>query len=168
MKYNPEIHKRKSTRLKEYDYSQPGYYFVTICNKDRMPWFGEIENGKMIKNEIGEIVAYWIKQISNHYQNIEIDYYCIMPNHVHLIIVIHEIRRGGVTPPLQMPKLGNIIAYFKYKSTKQINIIRNSPGIPVWQRNYYEHIIRNDKELYESRKYIENNPLNWRDDEYND
>lgn len=90
-----------------------------------------------------------------------------MPNHVHFIVIINESNdcRGGVTPPL--PTLGNIIGYFKYQSTKQINIIRNTPGLPIWQRNYYEHIIRNEKELYEIRKYIKNNPLNWQDDEYN-
>ena len=165
MENNSERHYRKSIRLKEYDYSQAGYYFITICTKNREQLFGKIVDGLMLLNENGEIVNEFLKQISIKYQNVAIDYYSIMPNHLHFIVIINENRRGGVTPPL--PPLGNIIGYFKYQSTKQINIIRNSPGIPIWQRNFYEHIIRNDKELYEIRKYIENNPLNWSDDEYN-
>jgi REP element-mobilizing transposase RayT len=164
MKYNPEIHQRKSIRLKEYDYSQSGYYFITICTKDREQLFGEINEGKMLLNDYGEIVLNSWNNLPNYNSNIGLDYFCIMPNHIHCILIIE--RKGGVTPPLPI-KLGNIIAYFKYQTTKQINIIQNTPGQPIWQRNYYEHIIRNEKELFEIRKYIEYNPLNWPEDEYN-
>jgi len=119
------------------------------------------------------------------YRHVELDAFIIMPNHVHgIIITIDQNRRGevtspgvtaaissrqiqgGETPPLQEKyTLGQIVAYFKYQSSKHINTIRNSPGIPVWQRNYYEHIIRNEIELDKTREYIVNNPLNWPADE---
>ena len=171
MKYNHEIHHRKSYRLKEYDYSQAGFYFVTICTRNREQLFGEINDGVMILNDFGKIVENWIKEISIHFDNVEIDYFCIMPNHVHIIININESDIVGAIHELPLQRrqmlLPKIIGYFKMNSSKQINIFRNSSGIPVWQRNYYEHIIKNDKELFEIRKYIEYNQLNWKDDEYN-
>ena len=75
--------------------------------------------------------------------------------------------KGGETPPLRKPTLGQIVAYFKYQSTKKINMLRNTQGRPVWQRNYYEHVIRDEKKLYAVRQYIRHNPLNWDKDEDN-
>jgi putative transposase len=169
MKFNFELHARQTIRLKEYDYSQAGYYFVTICSHNRIHIFGNIKDDVIELNENGKIVEHWLNHIKIKYSNCDLDYYCIMPNHIHFILIINDTIecRGGVTPPLPKPKLGNIIGFTKYQSTKQINEIRNSPGSPIWQRNYYEHIIRNEKELYEIRKYIENNPINWNEDEYN-
>ena len=195
MKYNPEIHHRKSIRLKGFDYSQGGYYFVTICTHNREHLFGEIADGVIKLNKYGKIVKEELLRTEEIRQNIKIDYFVIMPNHIHLILIIKEQYLNyydvvGVhcNEPLQQnpynnnePLLQNtekfgkstknslstIIKLLKSTITKQINDIRNSPGLPIWQRNYYEHIIRNEKELYEIRKYIDNNPLNWNDDEYN-
>ena len=168
MKYNPEIHHRKSIRLKGYDYSQEGYYFVTICSNDRVQLFGEIDNGKMFKNEIGNLAFKNFFDLPNRFKNIEIDANIFMPNHLHAIIIINNpqpvFEKGRAS---SAPTIGRIVQVFKSVSTIEINRFRNLSGISVWQRNYYEHIIRNEKELYAIRKYIENNPLNWNDDEYN-
>ena len=166
MEYNPGIHHRKSIRLKHYDYSQEGYYYVTICTKNMERWFGDVVNGKMKLSAVGEIVKKCWMEIPQHFDNAFLDVFVVMPNHFHGIVVIENERnapcRGGVTPPLlQRRTLGQIIAYFKYHSTRIINQIRNTPGIPLWHRNYYEHIIRNEKELYYKRKYIMNNPIKW-------
>lgn len=189
MQYNPKKHHRKSIRLKDYDYSQAGYYFVTICTHAREQLLGKIENGKMILNEFGEILQDELLSTETIRSNIKIDYFQIMPNHIHFIIIIKEQyinyeivgKKSIVGVHCNEPLLQNteqfgkstknsiptIVKLTKSSTTKRINEIRNSPGIPVWQRNYFEHIIRNEKELFEIRKYIEYNPLNWKDDEYN-
>ena len=152
MKYNPQIHHRRSIRLKDYDYSQCGAYFINVCTKNRECYFEKYPGLKnIVKTE-------W-ENIPNQYSHIELDEYVIMPDHFHGIIIINDCR-GGVTPPLHGKlTLGQIVAYFKYQSTKLINNIRGTPGVPFWQRNYYEHIIRNEKALYRIRQYIKNNPL---------
>lgn len=191
MKYDPEKHHRRSIRLREYDYTAPGWYFITICAADRECLFGNIHNGRMILNEFGKIVkSEWIKTPEIR-SNVELDEFIVMPNHFHNILIINyrvnrsidnaggDDRRGvlqyaptvppDVTPQLKSPSqtVGAIIRGFKSAVTKQINHIRQTPGVPVWQRNYYEHIIRNDRELYEIRKYIRNNPLKWELDREN-
>ena len=90
MKYNPETHNRKSIRLKHYDYSQAGYYFVTICAKVRLQLFGKIENEKMLTNEIGNLTINILFDLPNRFKNVEIDYSILMPNHLHTIIIINE------------------------------------------------------------------------------
>ena len=181
MIFNPEIHRRRSVRLRGYDYSQPGAYFVTICSWLRGSTFGEIINRKMELNEYGLVVEReWLNTIHVR-PNIDLDQFVVMPNHVHVIVIInrrgevaspiHNIQQtlsmGGETPPLHKPTLGQIVAYFKYMTTKQINMIRNTPGMPVWQRNYYEHIIRNEIELNKIREYIRDNPVRWAFDKNN-
>lgn len=170
-----ERNHRRSIRLKEYDYSLPGYYFVTICMQNRECLLGDIAGDKMQLNRSGEI-AYesWI-WMEKQYPYIEHDIFVLMPNHIHGIIIIDEAGRGGsrTAPSSQISgigfkkqkTLGRLIGVFKTVSTKSINILRNSPGALVWQRNYYEHIIRNEKELYSIRQYITFNPLNWAIDE---
>jgi len=168
------FHKRKMIRLPDYDYSLPGYYFVTICTQKRQCVLGNVGAGSpgpiMELNPIGKMVDKIWKEIPDHYPGVEIDEFVVMPNHLHGIIVIGgaefpgPIMKGGETPPLQ-PTLGHIVAYFKYQSTKQINMIRHTPGIAFWQRNYYERVIRHDKELEEIRHYIHYNPCTWEDDE---
>jgi putative transposase len=171
MKYNPDIHHRKSIRLLGHDYSSEGEYFMTLCTKDKECVFGEIIDEEMQLSVIGEIAKQCWVEIPKHFQNIELDEYVIMPNHVHGIIIINPIkhtqRRGEVTSPLRKPTLGNIVAYFKYQSTKNINMFTGTPGLNVWQRNYYEHIIRNEKDLDNTREYIYNNPIKWLFDEEN-
>ena len=172
MKYNPEKHRRRSVRIPGYDYSQDGGYFVTICEKDRFSLFGEIINNQIKLNAIGKHVQYWWYQISQRYPNVELDEYIIMPNHMHGIIIIKNYGncRGEVTSPLQFsqqcPSLGKIMAYFKYQSTKHVNQLRNTPGHKLWQRNYWEHIVRNEMELNRIRNYIQNNPVKWKNDRY--
>jgi putative transposase len=184
MKFNRDKYHRRSIRLKEYDYAQCGTYFVTICTQHRECLFGDIVDGGMQLNEFGEIVRdECLKGIQEHFNNVSLDEYMVMPNHVHKIIIINSncrgevaspslktrnpLTKGGETPPLCHPTLGQIVAYYKYQSTKYINHIRNHPGMPVWQRNYYEHVIRNESEFHRIREYIINNPLHWDDDENN-
>lgn len=180
MKYNPEINHRKSIRIKKYDYAQSGFYFITICTLNRENLFGEINGSKMVLNHFGKIVEDCIKNIPKHFLNTDIDYFVVMPNHIHLVVIIDDHRHSAIncrdtacrvpTESFGKPVAGSlptIIRSLKSAITKQINIIRNMLGIPVWQRNYFEHIIRNEKELHKIRKYIEYNPLYWNQDEYN-
>jgi len=127
-------------------------------------------------------------KIPEHFSNAELDGFIVMPNHIHGIIMINtrrgevsspigvsppasnvitSIQKGGVTPPLHKHALGRFIAFYKYQTTKQINQIRSAPGMSVWQRNYYEHIIRNKNELDKIRQYIIDNPFKWNIDENN-
>jgi REP element-mobilizing transposase RayT len=189
MTYNPEFHHRQSIRLKGYDYSQSGAYFVTICSWQRECLFGKIANGEMILNEYGEIIMKCWDTIPSYFMNVRCDEFVVMPNHIHGVIFINNCRgevsspfseivlhnsksktalqKGGETPPLRKITLGQIVACFKYQNVKQINQIRNTPGMPVWQRNYYEHIIRDEKELQTIREYIVNNPMQWELDNEN-
>jgi REP element-mobilizing transposase RayT len=166
MIYNPDKHHRRSIRLKEYDYSQAGAYFVTICAQNRDCLFGDIIDREIQLNTVSKMVRMWWNYLPKKYPNVELDDYTIMPNHLHGIIVINDhYRRGEVTSPLQsplpQPTLGKIIAYFKYQSTKYVNQLHKTPGIKLWQRNYYEHIIRDENEINRIRKYIIENPLKW-------
>ncbi|RKY49507.1 MAG: transposase [Candidatus Neomarinimicrobiota bacterium] len=170
MKYNPDIHHRRSIRLQGYDYSSPGAYFVTICTQNRECLFGDIVNGKMVLNDIGKIVAdEWIKT-GDIRDEIELDAWVVMPNHFHGIVMIRRGDRPVAPTPTPLPgprpkSIGSLMSGFKSAVTKRINKIRQTPGISVWQRNFYEHIIRNETELGNIRQYIINNPLNWRSDE---
>lgn len=174
MKYNPDIHHRRSVRLKDYDYSQEGAYFVTICtwNKDHV--FGEIDSGNMSLNEYGEIVNQEWLRTGIIRTNVKTDHFIIMPNHFHGILIVSDDCRGTLQRAPTLEQFGKpvsnsiptIVRLFKSTTTKQINQIRNSPGDPVWQRNYYEHIIRGEPELHNIREYIVNNPLNWERDDH--
>lgn len=176
-------HHRRSIRLINTDYSLSGFYFVTICTTNRECLFGEITKGEMKLNEYGKIIQEeWLKT-SEIRKNIIIDEFVIMPNHIHMIILITEqsISRRGVlhTPnttnhtiisehPFQSPSqtIGAIIRGFKGSTTKRINQLREIIGT-VWQRNYYEHIIRNNTSLEDIRLYIKNNPMKWFEDQNN-
>lgn len=178
MSYNPEVHHRRSIRLRDFDYSRAGAYFVTICAWQRGCLFGEVADGVMRLNDAGRIVDESWQRITTHFAGVGIDQYVIMPNHFHGIVSIvgagsprpdlpqnvNEIL-GGETPPLRLVTLGQIVGYFKYQSTKRINQSRNTPGEPVWQRNYYERVIRDESEWHTMGQYIIDNPLKWADDE---
>jgi REP element-mobilizing transposase RayT len=194
-KLDPQKHHRRSIRLKGYDYSSKGAYYVTIVTQGRECWFGEIIDGEMYLNEYGEIVQKWWNEIPYHFPTVELGVSVIMPNHVHGIIFITTERRGeaqSVSPrndpnnniqdayvaetfnvgretlPLRKRTLGQIVAYFKYQSTKEMNRIETDKAITkFWQRNYYEHIIRDQKDLQNKTDYIEANPLLWDKDEDN-
>lgn len=169
---------RRSIRLPGYDYAGAGWYFVTICTHGRECLFGEIVNGVMVLNDLGEIVHDEWNQTSMIRPTIELGEFVVMPNHFHGIIVIHEsVGAYGNTPvgayintPLRPDNptafrspsktIGAVVRGFKSAATKHINIWRNTPGAPVWQRNYYEHIIRNEKSYLNITQYISDNPAN--------
>lgn len=168
------ISQRKQIRLTQYDYSQPGYYYITICTNNRSCIFGNVINGKMILNDVGKIINNVWFTIPNHFNNVKLDSFQIMPNHIHAIIII--VGAGS-----SRPMLGKIIGYYKYQCTKNINNIwirfnnSNNGGAKtaplhnvrfnkIFQRNYYEHIIRNEIELYKIRRYIKSNPSYWKND----
>jgi putative transposase len=200
MKFDPKIHHRSSIRLKGYDYSQAGAYFVTIVAWQREMLFGEIADGEMILNRYGKIVLNAWMDLPNHYRHVELGAFVIMPNHVHGIILLNDggweplhNGRGGSpvsgktnlpdgliagTEPLPASQtrpyvtvkrhgLPEIVRAFKSFSARRINRLRRTEGIPVWQRNYYEHIIRSESEMDRISRYIETNPLRWVDDDEN-
>ena len=171
---------RQSKRLKEYDYSNEGYYYVTICSKNRQNIFSAVgapldcalENGKIQLSPIGQIIEKQWLEIPSQYTNVELDEYVIMPNHIHGLLIINRseqlIRAQSSGAPTT---LGQIIRSFKSRCANdylryiQSNNLNVSPKI--WQRNYYDHIIRNETSLNQIRKYIENNPSTWDEDENN-
>jgi REP element-mobilizing transposase RayT len=137
--------------------------------------FGKIANGLMVLNGLGKIVEEELLKTEEIRQYVNIDYYCIMPNHIHFILIINEncmdIASRVPTESFGKPvhnSLPTIIRSIKSAITKRINEIRNTPGNSVWHHGFYEHIIRNEQELHEIRQYIENNPINWQNDEYRD
>lgn len=162
---------RKQLRLKGYDYSQNGYYFVTICTEDKGNALGNIKDKEMILSNVGIMVGKWWLELENKFPNIKLWEYVLMPNHIHGIIEIKNLVGAGFPRPQQnngrgdrAPTLGQIIGYYKYQSTKYCRLSGLLPSIKLWQRNYHEHIIRSDDELQEIRRYISNNPKNWKKD----
>jgi len=167
--------KRQSIRLKNFDYSKSGRYFVTICTQDRECLFGYIVNDVMKLNEMGKIIENIWESLPKHH-TVELDVFQIMPNHVHMIIkIVGGAPVAGVgaihespdkhDAPLQRSLLSKIIGYFKMNSAKTIHII--NPNIRVWQRNYYEHIVRTKTDLNKIREYIKINPQMWEKDQNN-
>ena len=153
MKYNPKLHHRRSIRLSEYDYSQQGIYFITICCKERNKnILGFIEDNNVKLNQYGDIINCELIKLNKRNNNINILKYVIMPDHIHFIIELMDKNEKTV---------GDIIKTYKSVTSKRINKISQ---INLWQRNYYEHIVRNEKELYKIYYYIENNPINWKHD----
>jgi putative transposase len=155
---DPQGRRRRSIRLQGYDYAQVGAYFVTVCAHNRACVFGEIVNGEMRLNDAGRMLhAVW-EDLPHHYAGIELDAFVVMPNHVHGIIFIVG---AGFKPAPTKYGLPEIVRGFKTFSSRRINESRGTPGTRVWQRNYYEHIIRNDESLDRIREYIANNPMQW-------
>lgn len=190
-RYNPNKHQRRSIRLKGYDYSQSGLYFITICCQDRACLFGRVVNDEMELNDAGKIAEqYWL-DIPKHFPNVVLHEYVVMPNHVHGIIEIAEtdgmdidgadivgsknfstLRHTPHQPqpsPPQRPRgtsktIGSMVRGFKIGVTKRM---RNNTNVhDVWQRNYYEHIIRDEQSYHRIAEYIKNNPANWQDDKF--
>ncbi len=161
---------RRSIRLKGYDYSQPGAYFITICTSNRECLLGEIDNQQMKVNELGKIVVGFWLSLPTRYPSLELDEFVIMPNHVHGIIVIteaiDELPRHKLSEQKQRRKmlLPKVVGYFKMNSAKAVNQHRLLSCQSLWQRNYYEHIIRNEAELDRVRRYIVDNPAKWNQD----
>ena len=166
--YDPKKYRRRSIRLKSYDYSQNGAYFITICINGQTCLLGEIVNEKMVLNPAGMMVQQVWDDIPIYYPGIAVDEFVTMPNHIHGIIVIES---GGRPQEDQNCKklphaLPDVVHCFKSMTTKKyINGVKenNWPRFNgnFWQRNYYEHVIRNDLELNEVRRYINENPAKW-------
>jgi REP element-mobilizing transposase RayT len=164
MIYDPDSHHRRSIRLQAFDYSRDGAYFLTICTVGRDCLFGEIVDSVMRLNAAGQAVADSWNWMALQYPYVRIDEWALMPNHFHGIIVIatNDGRGGSRTAPTAKTKpLGQLVGAFKTVSTKRVNLLRHTPGTPVWQRNYYERVLRNDGELSRTREYIINNPSQW-------
>jgi len=203
MKYNPDIHHRRSIRLRGYDYSQPGAYFVTLCVQGQKCLFGNIMDGEIRLNEAGSMIQTVWEEIPAYYPDVGIDAFIIMPNHIHgIIIIVGAAPRGRpcvvesetfgpaqegpaqegpaqaqVQGQAQGPaptgiSLSDVVHRYKTMTTKRyadgVNQLNWSP-FPgrLWQRNYWEHVIRNEPELHRIREYILNNPMQWESDTLN-
>jgi REP element-mobilizing transposase RayT len=177
MGYHRERHRRRSIRLKDYDYSQPGAYFITVCSHNHECIFGRISNGTMQLNTNGKIVQKCWDDLPNHYLNIKLGTFVIMPDHIHGIIFIEndpddDVGAGLKPAPTKKSKpkrhaLPEIVRAFKTFSSRRINECRNTLGSFVWQRSFIDRIIRDENELARIRNYILNNPLKWHLDKYN-
>ena len=172
------VNHRRSIRLRDYDHTQNGAYFVTICTLQGVCLFGDVVDGEMVLNDYGAIVWEEWQRTAIVRANIELDAFVVMPNHVHGIIVIvdNDSTVGAtrrVAPTNTRPtgpkagSLGAIVGQFKSVATKRIRQLSHvNVDIPIWQRNYYEHIIRNEKSFNDIRAYIANNPAKWAEDSF--
>jgi REP element-mobilizing transposase RayT len=158
----PVILNRHSIRLKGYDYTQEGLYFVTICVQNRERIFGKIAEGKMILNDAGKIVEMVWNELPQHYSNIQLDAFVVMPDHIHGIIIITEYKSTHIES--RRHGLSEIVRGLKTFSARKINELHNTIGKKLWQRNYYEHIIRTETECLNIANYIKNNPQKWEKD----
>ncbi|MDV6346496.1 transposase [Nitrosomonas sp. Is35] len=177
MTYNPTIHRRKSIRLQGYDYSQAGAYFITVCTHNRAPLFGEIVDGFMALNTAGQIVEKCWCAIPEHFPQVTLDEFVVMPNHVHGIITV-GVNNVGANDYLPQPSkktprplqhgtsrtIGSMVRGFKIGVTRWFRA--NTDIHAVWQRNYYEHIIRNEDAYLKIAEYIQTNPQRWEVDTY--
>jgi REP element-mobilizing transposase RayT len=176
MKFDPDRHHRRSIRLKDYNYAQAGAYFVTVCTHERECVFGNVIAGEVQLNEYGRIVTACWEEIPHHFMGTELDAFVVMPNHIHGVVVITNDgkqpagARATHASPLRKPRgpqcksVGAIIGAFKSASTKRVNEMGQVPGMPLWQRDYHEHVIRDEHELDRIREYIAANPARWAED----
>ncbi len=161
---------RRSVRLENFDYTSPAAYFVTLCSFERQHSFAQIVNEQSIHTSTGNLINQCLLEIPQHFQHVAVGESVIMPNHIHTILTFNP-RRGLPlqTPPQQSPSfgrripdsLGSIVGQFKSTVTKNVRTATQNPEARVWQRNYHDRIIRNDRELNAVREYISHNPLNW-------
>ena len=183
MTYNPKIHHRRSIRLRGFNYSESGWYYVTICTHNKTCFFGDIIKNEMILNYHGSIVKDCWLAIPRHFDDVELGEHVIMPNHIHGIIRIvraqnaephRDVRaRHAVPLPADASQFGKslpgalstIIRSYKSAVTKRINEKCNTPGAKLWHRNYYEHVIRNRNDWVNICNYIRTNPAQWHEDE---
>jgi REP element-mobilizing transposase RayT len=206
MSFNPEIHHRRTLRMRDCDYRGAGAYFVTICAFQRECLFGEVVDGVMVLNSVGSVVVQCWQRIPDIFPQVDLDVFVVLPNHFHAILHVsgssmtgsnvgakqavsaspgsedvHGNKTGNTgkgeagesfASPLrpqgtQSGSLGAIVQNFKSVSTRKINTLRDNPGCPDWQRNYYDRVIRGEKELANIRQYIADNPAKWDLDEDN-
>ena len=200
-RYNPDVHRRRSIRLRDFDYRTDGAYFVTICTQHRVPLFGMVQDDKMQLNGAGLMLVSQWQTLPQRFQGIRLDAFVVMPNHIHGIVVLTDggarpsarattrdggarpsaratTRDGGTRPSARATtrvaptSLGAVIG--AYKSLTTVEFIRGVKTFrwppfdgKLWQRNYYEHIIRNDNTLHDIRQYIIHNPAKWAEDAEN-
>jgi putative transposase len=179
MPYDPDKHRRRSIRLAGYDYAGGGAYFITICAHRKEPLFGEVAGGEIRLNAVGEITRDEWYRSAELRPEVLLDAFVVMPNHIHGIFALdgsvaggEDDRAGDLAPwgarraPLQRPprSLGAFVAGYKSRVTSRVRALTGDTEKRVWQRNYYEHIIRDDREADEIRLYIFNNVLTWADD----
>ena len=169
--YDPEKHRRRSIRLRHHDYSRAGAYYITVCTDGRKLLFGEVIDDEVKLNESGRIAAEEWSKSAQVRSELELDTWVVMPNHVHGVVMITDRGRGdrpvAPTGGLRSRSLGALIAGFKSAATRRINAMRGTPGASVWQRNYYEHVIRDESALHRVRQYIADNPARWSEDPEN-
>ena len=160
---------RRPNRLKHYDYSENGYYFVTICTYNRECFFGEIVEEEMVKNETGELAEKLWLDIPEHFRCVELDEYVIMPNHIHGIVVISNVGNAymrSLRNERNKMLLSNVIQQYKAAVTREINKLELIPDFK-WQKSFYDHIIRNEVSLTKIRNYMQTNPVTWDNDKEN-
>jgi REP element-mobilizing transposase RayT len=184
MKFDADFHHRRSIRLRDYDYAQGGAYFVTVCVQGRELLLGAVEDGTMVPNEAGKMIENVWYELPGRCPNVRLDEFVIMPNHVHGIIWIvgaglalpgtkpRAVGAGLALPKGQgaassAPTLGDIVRVFKSISAIAVNRLLDRTGSPLWQRNYYERIVRDEDELAGIRTYIRDNPGRWGEDAEN-
>ena len=161
-----DLPKRKSLRLHEYKYSNVGAYFITLCTYNKQKLFQlehDVGNGQCAVPPTNNMIHYWINQIETKFTNVSIDKYVVMPNHVHMIIIIREVH--------EFVSIENIMHWFKTITTNTyIREVKNNHFSPfdkkLWQKSYYDHIIRGEEDYRNVWEYIENNPLKWEMDKY--
>jgi putative transposase len=166
-----QLPQRRSIRLAGYDYTAPGSYFITICTARRADLFGKIVDGQMQASLFGEIAGREWLRLEERFPQLKLDAFVVMPNHLHGIIILIGDKPGleepgaregfGCPVPGSLPSL---VRSYKSAVTLKINARRNLPGIPVWQRNYWEHAIRDEVDWSRIREYVVNNPLRWMED----
>jgi len=171
---------RRSIRIPGYDYAEAGAYFITICTSRRIALFGEVIGGRMSLNRLGEIASACWRAVPFHFDNVTLDASVVMPNHIHGILAIRTGEAFGTSPepkeqillpnasPLRTAPRGTapgsvaaIIQNYKSISARRINRWRGTPTLPVWQRNFYEHVVRDEEDLGRIREYILANPAAW-------
>ena len=154
MSRDPKHYFRQSARLKNYDYSKGGAYFITVTVDVEGEIFGNVVEGKIKLNKAGEIIEKVWMNLPNQFINVKLDEFVIMPDHFHGIIILENKKEGLMNQARTKEKVTKLIHEDGYKDFK-------------WHRNYYDHIVRNEKELLITRKYIKNNPLNWKIEKHN-
>jgi REP element-mobilizing transposase RayT len=168
MRYDPELHHRRSIRLRGYDYSRAGAYFFTICCQNRASWLGEVVAGELRTNAAGRMICFWFQELSRKFPDMEQDEFICMPNHVHAIL-FHVGADLCVRPGTN---LRQTVQWFKTMTTNGYIRGVGQSGWPafsgrLWQRNYFERVIRDETELERIRTYIATNPAHWQEDAEN-
>ena len=176
MRFDLDRHHRRSIRLPDYDYAQPGAYFVTVCTRARECLLGRVDDSGMFASTYGRIVEECWTDLVNHYAGVKLDAFTVMPNHIHGVIILteddsnHPAAIGAGFKPAPAKRrhgLPEIIRGFKAFASRRINEVRDTTGVRLWQRNYYERVIRNESELNAVRQYIRHNPSRWAEDANN-